>query len=36
VREEGEKNQGPQRKHVFFSIFEFIFLLNMAENLINA
>jgi hypothetical protein len=36
VTEEGEKTQGPQRKPVFFSIFEFIFLLNMVENLINA
>jgi hypothetical protein len=36
VREKGEKTQGLQRKSVFLFHFEFTFLLNIGENLINA
>jgi hypothetical protein len=36
VREKGEKNQGLQRKSVFLFHFKISFLLNIAENLINA
>jgi hypothetical protein len=34
-RKGGKKTQGLQRKSVFLSHFEFTFLLNIAENLIN-